>query len=108
MIFWNNVDLINVSGKLMKKARTVMLPLDSGDLLLRQILAMPHKNKKPISLTQANEIAYRHLKDCVMKHVPGFDCKTFRNNHIHWLSEQGYCIELDGSEYHFTKELPLQ
>lgn len=85
-----------------------MLPFGSGELLLRQILAMPREGKKKVNLSQANEIAYSYLIDRTVRYVQGFDCRTFKDHHIKWLSDQGFYIELDGSEYQLTKEFPLQ
>jgi hypothetical protein len=108
MIVWKNVDMINSKGKLLKEARQVILPFGSGELLLRQILSMPRHGKKIISLAEATTIARNFVTESVMEYVPGFDCKTFRDHYIAWLSEQGYRIVLEGTEYQLTKELPLQ
>lgn len=108
MIIWKKIDVVTNQGKVLKGAGTVMLPFGSGELLLRQILAMPREGKKKINLTQANDIAYAYIIDCAVRYVQGIDGKTFENQHIQWLSDQGYWIELDGSEYQFTRELPLQ
>ena len=108
MIIWKKIDVVTNKGKLLRGAGTVILPFDSGDLLLRQILEMPREGKKRINITQANDIAYDYLIDCTVRHVQGVDCKTFQDRYVQWLSDQGYWVELDGSEYSFTRELPLQ
>jgi hypothetical protein len=89
------------------------VPQNSPDLLLQQILAMPHEGRQPISYDEGmNQFAHASTEHCLaISDSPDFwtsqkfrdeckrKCAAFNVRMIDWIGERGFYIELRGDEY---------
>lgn len=83
------------------------MPDAGGEVYLRQILGMPRRGKKPIDYDMANLMFAEHYIETVM--TPGWTREksaVLANQMVRWISEQGFYIELNHTEY--SSRLPVQ
>lgn len=90
------------------------VPHESGELFLKQILAMPKEGKTPLNYDEAQWMFGKESLAFSTSILSGLNawkkypkikqqeikmCQDFIANMVIWLSERGYYIQLQGDEY---------
>lgn len=67
---------------------------------LRQIVTMPRNDRKPVSYDEANRrFVQAYQEYCLSQESTYESAKVFCLNFVHWLSGQGFYLDLKHDEY---------